>query len=255
MTLPDEDCEGGGLRKSFLGHLEDLRAALLWSSLSLVVGMLIAIPLTPWVVEVLKRPLLQTGMNPDTFLRALRVTSGLSVTMRTVFWGGCLLGMPGMVWAMGRFIVPGLTRREVRVSGRAVLVAGCLFVSGVLMGYFMTLPIALGMMFRINSWLGVASDFVELCDYIGFALKLLLAFGLVFELPVVVMVLGACGLVDAQILKRSRPYVVVGIMIVSMFLTPPDPLTLFLMSIPMWLLYEACILLIGAYERRQRAHA
>lgn len=253
MTSQADEAPRDTGEKSFLDHLEDLRATLLVCAGWLGLGILIAVPLTPWAVGVLKAPLARTGVNPDTFLRVLHVTSGLTVAMKTAFWGGLLLAIPGMVYAVARFVVPGLTARETRVARQAMGFAALLFMGGVAMGYFMTLPVALRMLFRINRWLGVEADFVELSDYIAFVLKLLIAFGLAFELPVVVTALGAAGLVSSAQLAAGRNYVIVGIMIVAMLLTPPDPLTLLMMAVPMWLLYELCIVIIRFNERRAQA--
>jgi sec-independent protein translocase protein TatC len=122
------------------------------------------------------------------------------------------------------------------------------------MGYVITLQVAIRVMLRINRWLGTTCEFVELSDYVSFILRLLIAFGLAFELPVIILALGHAGVIRSAQLRNKRRHVIVGLMIVSMLLTPPDPLTLVLMAVPMALLYEACIWLIWCRERRAKAH-
>lgn len=251
MTLPDEGRQSGAV-KPFLGHLRDLRSTILWCLAFLGLGMVVAFPLVPRIHTILTAPVGKVVDDPDSFLKVMQVTSGMSIAMRIIFWGGLLLSLPFIVVTIWKFIFPALKGNERKGVLGASAFAVVLFVAGVCMGYFWTLPVALRVMFRINRWLGVTCDFVELSDYIGFVLKLLIAFGVAFELPVVVLALGQMGIISGAQLRDKRPYVIVGIMIVAMFLTPPDPLTLLLMAMPMALLYECCIWIIWAKERRKR---
>lgn len=251
MSLPDDEAVYGD-SKPFLVHLEDLRCTLLWCVGLLALGLLAAIAPAPWILEQLKLPVAAAGVDPDTFLRVIRVTGGLAITMRIILWTGVLLSLPAMLVAVGWFVFPGLTRRERRTVTGAIGAAAVLFAGGVAMGYFITLPVALRWMLRLNEWIGVECEFVELGDYVSFVLKLLIAFGLVCELPIVLLTLGSLGIVSSDMLRSKRRHVVVVLMIVAMFLTPPDPFTLLLMAVPMTLLYEVTIWLIWALERRRR---
>jgi sec-independent protein translocase protein TatC len=114
------------------------------------------------------------------------------------------------------------------------------------------MPVALRMMFRINDWMRVSCEFVELGNYVSFVLRLLIAFGLAFELPVVVVVLGSIGIVSSDQLRARRRHVIVGLLIVAMLLTPPDPLTQIMMAGPLVLLYELCIWVVWFRERARR---
>lgn len=238
--------------KPFLEHLEDLRRTLLWSAGFLGLGIALAIPMAPYVLELLKVPVERNGLDPEQFLRVLRITGGFSIALRTVFWTGLLVGTPFILCAVGGFVFPGLTAREKRAvvgaSGFAIL----LFGAGVLMGYVVTLPVALRVLLAINRWLGVTCEFVELADYVAFVLKLLIAFGTAFELPVLILALGGLGVLHSRQLRAKRRHVIVGLLIVAMLLTPPDPLTQLLMAVPMALLYEACIWTLWFVERRRR---
>ena len=238
--------------KSFLGHLEDLRSTLLWCAGLLVTGMAVSFRFTPRILMLLKAPLRKAGEDPETFLRVLEITGGFSVAMRLVLGSGLLVSLPFMVLAVARFVFPGLTERERRSVSCAAGFAVVLFAAGVGMGYYITLPVALRVMLGINRWLRIDCPFVILSDYIGFTLKLLVAFGVAFEMPVVILALGRFGLVSAALLRSTRRHVIVGIMVAAMFLTPPDPVTLLLMAVPMTLLYELCILIIAAGERRRK---
>jgi sec-independent protein translocase protein TatC len=250
MTSPDDDL--GRCTKSFLEHLEDLRRSLIWCALSLVGGMTLMVPLAPRVLDVLKGRLAAAGVDPETFLASIRVTEGLTTAMRIVFWGGLIVALPLIALSVAYFVFPGLTRRERRVITRATAFAALLFALGVAMGCFVTLPVALRVMFRVNRWMGVSCTFVQLSDYVGFVMRLLLAFGLTFQLPVILLALGSIGLVTSTQLRDKRRHVIVALMILAMFLTPPDPLTLILMATPLAVLYEFCIWTVWAWERRER---
>ena len=248
MTSPDESTKD--LTKPFVEHLDDLRKTILWCAVSLLIGMCIAVPLAPWIKHALEIPVMKAGKNPAEYLKILKVAGGLHLALKLIFWSGLLFSAPFIVFAIGSFVFPGLTDRERKAIQRSSGFAVALFVAGVSMGYFVTLPVALQVMFKINAWLGETSEFVELGDYVAFVLKLLIAFGLMFQLPVILLALGSVGIISSQQLREKRRHVIVGLLVVAMLLTPPDPLTQLLMAGPMVILYEACIWMIWLKERR-----
>lgn len=247
-----EDAEGQKHAKSFLGHLEDLRVAILLSACALLAGMLIAVPLAPRIMGLIENTVTMSGVegiSPSTFLRFIKLGSGLTMVMKIGFWGGLIISLPVILIFVARFVFPGLTQRERRCVSYSMFFAGGLFVTGVLVGYFTSIPLVIRMMFGINAWLGCQCEFVEITDYVSLILELLLVFGLVFELPVVIVALGSLGIVSSRQLRDKRRHMIVILMVVAMFLTPPDPLSLVLMSIPMIALYEACIWIVWYRER------
>jgi len=252
MTTQNETPDDEGLIKPFLDHLEDLRRTLLWCLAVLILGVLIAIPIAPDILDILKRPVAETGRNPADFLKIIDVMGGMAVAIRVVLWSGLLFSLPLIVCLVGSFVFPGLLANEKRTTIGAAVLAVLLFLTGVALG-FSIIPAALKAMFRVSEWMNAAPDFVRLPDYVSFVLKLLIAFGLMFELPIVVLALGAMGLVSSPQLREYRRYVIVGLFISAMLLTPPDPFTQVLMAAPMTLLYEACIWILWLHEKRSRA--
>jgi sec-independent protein translocase protein TatC len=246
-----QDREKPDESKPFLEHLEDLRRAILWSLAFLAVGILIAIPLAPLVLYLVKVPLVRAGVDPAQFLRVLRVAGGFSTAMQVIFWTGLIISAPFIVFAVGNFVAPGLTVRERRTIGHAAGFAVVLFVAGVALGYFSTLPVAVRMMLGINKWMGISCEFVELGDYVSFVLGILLAFGLAFELPMIVVILGSLGIVSSKQLREKRRHVIVGIFIIAAILTPPDAMTQIMMAVPLVLLNELCIWLVWFRERKR----
>ena len=256
MSAPD-NTERFGLFKPFLEHLNDLRRALVWSASALVAGMAIAGWFAPQLLALLKRPLHGVVPEPDKFLRAFDVTGGMSVAMQTIFWGGLLLSAPVIVFSICWFVFPGLTRRERRAVLGGLVFAAVLFVTGVLLGYFLALPPALKIMLWFNEWMGIPIEFFTIASYVGFITKLLLSFGLTFELPVVLLILGQLGIVTSRQLRDKRRHAIVIILTLAMIITPTqDPFTQLLLSGPLVALYELCIWMIWAKERaRERERA
>ncbi|MBN1269509.1 MAG: twin-arginine translocase subunit TatC [Kiritimatiellae bacterium] len=251
MNPPDEAASRDAEVKPFLEHLEDLRRMLIRCIIALALAMLVCIPFTPGILDLLKAPLGAAVSDPDRFLRSLEVVGAFSITMRIAFWSGLLLSAPLLLLFIGAFVFPGLKQREKEVVLKASGFAIGLFVLGVLIGYFLTLPVALRLMFRWHEWLGVRAEWV-VTSYVAFATQLLIGFGLAFELPVVVLVLGRLGIVNSDQLRAKRRHVIVLALVIGMLLTPPDVPSQLIMAIPLVLLYEICIWIVWAGERRDR---
>jgi sec-independent protein translocase protein TatC len=132
----------------------------------------------------------------------------------------------------------------------STLIAGVvLFLSGVWLCFSFTLCLAVEALMAINTWMNVPVTILQVESYIGFVLKILLAFGLAFQFPLILLVLGWLGLISAQTLKSHRGIAIVLIFTVAMVLTPPDPLSQIIMAVPMCLLYELTIILVRLREK------
>jgi len=251
MMKPDEISMDNQVVKPFLEHLEDLRVTFIKCAVSLAVGILVCLPLTPWILSMLKRPLGIVTDNPDQFLRSLEVGGAFLITMRISFWSGLLLSAPFIVLFIGQFIFPGLTAKEKRLVRGVGGIAVILFILGVFMGYLLTLPAALRWMFRMHGWLGISAEWT-VTSYVAFALQLLIGFGIAFEVPAVLLGLVKLGLLSYAQLKTARPYAVVAALVLGMLLTPPDVFSQLLMAIPLMALYEICVWISWADEKRKR---
>ena len=235
--------------KPFLDHLEDLRWTLVRCALALAAGVLVAFPLSPALFALLRRPLSAVTDQPDQFLRSLDVGGAFSVSMRLAGWGGLLLSSPLLALFIGRFVFPGLFVHEKRVAVRTFGLAILLFALGVTLCYVYALPAALKMMFNVHAWMGVRAEWT-ITSYIAFAMPFLIGFGLVFELPVVLLALGRMGFIKAAQLKAMRRHAIVAALVIGMVMTPPDVFSQVLMAAPLIGLYEISIWLVAMAERR-----
>jgi sec-independent protein translocase protein TatC len=234
----------------FLDHLEELRWRILWSLVALVVGFVVGFLLVTQlnVLGLLiapVEPFLHTGK-----LKFLSPADPFFVTLKLALTVGLILAGPVIVYQLWAFVSPALKRSERRAIVPALYLGLVLFLLGVALAYFLALP------FTLNFMMSFQADSLEenimVGPYLGFVVRLLMAFGLVFELPVVILVLAVLGLVNSGMLREKRRYAIVLSTIVASIMTPGDMvvLTLFLM-VPLMLLYELSIGLTRLVERRR----
>ncbi|MEX0907851.1 MAG: twin-arginine translocase subunit TatC [Gemmatimonadota bacterium] len=239
----------------FFDHLEELRWRIVWSLAALVgatiLGFVIAVRFD--LLGVLKRP-----MDPyveQTQLLALSVTDPFFITFKLALTLGFIMAAPIIAYQVWSFLAPALTRRERRTILPALYLGAVLFCLGVAMAYAYALPMTLKFLagFETDSMsLAVTAGF-----YFSFVIKLLVAFGVMFELPVVIMILAALGLVTSRFLREKRRFAVAIMAVAAALITPGDAITatIFMMG-PLMLLYELSILLTRMVERgRARGEA
>lgn len=231
--------------RPFIEHLVDLRTCLMRCAASWFGATLLMACLSPYIRDWLVTPFKTVSEKYNVSLEGLELLTGINVIVKIALWGGMALAFPLLVFFISRFIFPGLKPSERRLIAFCLIASAVLFVGGVAMGYGMTLQVAFTVLMQINEWVGVKVTILRLDNYIDMVLKTILAFGLAFQLPLLLLILGWIGIVSAQTLREVRRYAIVVIFIISMVLTPPDPISQIVMAIPMCLLYEVCILLIA----------
>lgn len=236
---------------SFLEHLEEFRRMLLRCAFAILLGMAVAVPFLPQILQILFKPLRDIGVDPESFLASPQVMGGFQVAVSVAFWSGLLMAAPFIVFFIAGFVFPGLHKHEKRIIRRSSGVAVLLFFLGAGLGYFGTVSHALQALgFSIHSYMGTSAGFFHLTEYIAFVIRLILGFGLAFELPLVLLILGYAGLVDATSLRHYRRHVFVGLLVMAMLLTPPEPISQLIMAGCLYFLFEICILLIRVHEKR-----
>ncbi len=253
---PDEPDGDVSPAMTFFEHLADLRRALFHAALAFVIGLAVAFPLSPFIYHWLTRPLVEIGKDPKVFLRSFEVTGGLQIAMSTGLWSALVIALPFMLIALGGFVFPGLTKRERRAVLVSLVYAVGLFAAGVALAYAYMLPASLRIMLWFNDWMGVPVEFFRATDYIRFILLVLASFGVTFELPLGVMLLGHFGVITSAQLRDKRRHAIVFIMILAAVVTPTtDPFSLFILALPLTLLYEISIWTTWATERRKSRDA
>ncbi|HLV27356.1 MAG TPA: twin-arginine translocase subunit TatC [Gemmatimonadales bacterium] len=243
-----------GAEMPFLDHLEELRHRILKSLGALVVGVVIAFTLiTKYkVVEFLARPVLPFLMDGQLVYTgpadAFKIVMGLSFAL------GLIIALPVVLWQLWAFISPGLYRHEKRVVVPMIFFATLLFMGGVALSYLVILPLTLRFLLSFQS--DVLAPFITASGYFGMATSMSLAFGAVFELPIIILALTALGIVTPQMLHKFRRHAVIVCVVLAAFITPGgDPISLAAMSIPLYLLYEFSVVVSEVIYRLQRRKA
>jgi len=238
----------------FLDHLEELRWRILWSLLAITVGTItgLVIVFQLPVLELLVEPIREARGDPTLRLIYLSPADPFFVNMKLGIYIGLILSFPIVAYHLWAFLSPALEKREKRAVIPALYLGLVLFIAGAALAYFVALPVTLAFFQAIQSESIEGS--LEINQTIGFVVKLLLAFGAVFELPVVIMALSVMGLVTPAFLRAKRKHAIVLITVLASFLTPGDVITLtIMMMVPLLFLYELGILLsVGIYRGKMK---
>jgi len=224
----------------FLEHLEEFRKMIIRAGIAIVIGMAICAYFVPWMTQVLREPAQEYIDSGKIVLQHAEVTAGFKMWFTLALWGGVLISMPALMLIVGSFVLPGIKDTERRVFQRVSVFSGILFIVGVVLGYKVTLPLAMKIMLGFTNRLGGEAIW-NYQKFIGFTLQVLLGFGVAFQLPIVIILLGRLGILNSAQLRQKRRHVIVGLFILAMLLTPPDVMTQILMAVPLILLYEFCV--------------
>ena len=239
-----------GAEMPFLDHLEELRWRILWSLLALLGGMIVAFVVVTRVDVI---GFLQDPIQPYLQGRKLVYThpgESFGIVMKVAFGVGLLLALPVIIYQTWAFLSPALYRHEKKVIIPAIAGAVLLFAVGVMIAYIAILPITLRFLLTFET--KSLEPMITAAQYFGFAITMSLAFGAVFELPIVILGLTALGIVTPRMLRRFRRYAVILSMVAGALITPGgDLLSLALLTGPIYLLYEASILVAHVVYRRR----
>jgi sec-independent protein translocase protein TatC len=225
----------------FTAHLEELRRRLIVCFIAVGIGFVLSYGFKEKLFQVLTHPLIGV-MQPGDKLIFTGLPEAFFTYLKVSFLAGIILATPVLFFQFWMFVAPGLYEKEKRLLIPIVSLSTVFFVGGAFFGYFIVFP------YGFKFFLGFASDIIKplpsMREYLSFASTLLLAFGLVFELPLIITFLAKLGMVSVPFLKKNRKYAILLFFIAAAILTPPDVVTQILMALPLIVLYEISI--IGA---------
>ncbi|OGP91797.1 MAG: twin arginine-targeting protein translocase TatC [Deltaproteobacteria bacterium RBG_16_48_10] len=229
-------------------HLQELRKRLILSFIAIGVGFGLCYAFADSIFNILAAPLSDILKTKGGSLIFISVAEAFFTYMKVAFIASVILTSPFILYQIWAFVAPGLYQKEKKYVIPFVAGGSLFFALGVLFGYFVAIPVG----FRFL--LGYATDFIKpmpsMKEYLSFTIKFLLAFGLVFEFPVVLVLLAKIGIIDAKMLARQRKYAILLIFVFAAVMTPPDIISQVLMALPLMGLYELSILLSKIFGKK-----
>ena len=231
---------------SMLGHLEEFRNRLVKALLAVGVGSLVAFFFNEELLSLLAEP--YEIAVPGGTLNYFAVTEAFSVVMRVSLFGGVILASPVVLYQIWRFAAPALTPREKKWAYPITAVFVFLFIFGVLLGYT---ALERGLSFLLEFGGDSLTPLIGADRYLKFATRFILAFGIAFEFPIFLFVAAAMGVITSKKLRENRRWALLIILVAAALITPSgDPMTLMLMSVPLYILYELTIIAIRLFLRK-----
>jgi len=227
---------------SFTSHLEELRKRLIICIGAVIAGFLLSYAFSDQVFALLVRPL-KAQLPHDSALIYTGLTEAFLVYLKLSFFAGIFLASPVILWEFWCFLAPGLYDHEKKYAFPFVISSTILFVAGIIFCYFIVFPTA------FKFFMGYGSDSLKplpsIKEYLSFSCKMLLGFGIIFELPIFAVFLSKIGIINEKMLRNQRKFAIVGIFIVAAILTPsPDAASQLLMALPLLVLYETSIIAV-----------
>jgi sec-independent protein translocase protein TatC len=229
----------------FMEHLGELRTRIVRSLVALLVGLVIAFPFSERLTDFLARPVTKLGYK----LVFTAPAEAFWVQMKVALIAGLFIAAPGILWQVWAFIAPGLHAHERKYAAPFIIIGSLMFLLGGAFSLFVVTPYAIA--FLLSYARESLQPMITLENHIDFLLKFTLAFGAVFELPLIITLLSRLGIVTPKMLSRNRKYAILGAFIAGAVLTPtPDAFNQTLMAGPLILLYEVGIVCARVFGRR-----
>jgi sec-independent protein translocase protein TatC len=246
---PDPDTDRALGKMSFMEHLGELRTRIMWSVASAGVGIVIALFITDPAMRFISRPLL----SMKTELVFTSPTEAFWTWMKVAMVLGIFISMPGILFQVWKFVAPGLHEHEKKYAAPFIIIGSLLFLIGGAFAMLIIIPYASNFLVTFGQEKGW-KPMLTVSSYTDFVIKFALAFGVVFELPVVITILSLIGVVTPQFLSRNRKYAILVNFIIAAILTPtPDMINQTLMAGPLCILYEVGIICARLATRKRKA--
>lgn len=231
---------------TLIDHLVELRNRLLKAILSVVVVFLALAYFAQDIYQLVSQPLMNV-MPEGSQMIATDVASPFFAPFKLTMVVAFFIVIPYVLYQIWAFVAPGLYKNEKKLVAPLMFSSSLLFYCGIAFSYFVIFPLA------FPFFIGVAPEGVvistDISSYLNFVLKLFFAFGVSFQIPIAIILLCWTGFTTPASLREKRPYVIVGVFVVGMLMTPPDPISQTLLAVPMWLLFELGVMIGGLYAK------
>lgn len=226
--------------QTLISHLVELRTRLIRSLVCMAIAALMLLPFAGQLYTLVATPLIER-LPAGAQMIATEVAAPFLAPFKLALFLALFVSMPYLIYQAWAFVAPGLYRHERRVAMPLLAAAIVLFYAGAGFAYFVVLPLL------FNFFIGIApagiTVMTDISRYLDFVLKMLFAFGIAFEVPVITLACLWAGVTSVAALRRKRPYIIIGAFLIGALLTPPDMISQLLLALPMWLLFEAGLLL------------
>lgn len=246
MTQQDIDASEAPL----IEHLIELRTRLIWCVVGFIAAFIVSFFFSSDILHFLVLPF-KWGTGQDVSLISIKLLGVFLVKLKIAFFGGLFIGFPLIATQIYRFVAPGLYKHEKAAFLPYLIATPIFFILGASLVYFFLLPVAIHFFTALAGTSGVAL-MPDIEAYLDFVMMLILAFGLCFQLPVILTLLGQIGILSYDQLKSGRKFAIVGVFIVAAVLTPPDPISQVAMAVPLMALYELSVQAVRVIDARRK---
>jgi sec-independent protein translocase protein TatC len=234
--------------QTLIEHLTDLRVRIVNCVLILVIATGVCYGFSDHIFNFVRAPI--APYLPDGGLIYTGPLDKFIAHLKLSFVCGILVSCPLWLWQVWLFIAPGLYAKEKRYAAGFIFSGSGLFILGAAFSYYIALPMAFEFLMHFGG--NVDKPMISIDAYMGFFSQMCLMFGVAFELPLVIVVLGMLGIVNQAFLKKNRRYAVMTIAVIAAVITPPDLLSMIMMLAPMLVLFESSVIIVGMFEKKRR---
>lgn len=259
--MDDEKDEIDESAAPLIEHLTELRSRLIRSVVAFAICMILAFTVATDIFNFLANPIVEmlkeNGQAPDLIFTGLQ--QGFMVNIRISLFGGFIVSFPYISFQLWKFVAPGLYKDEKSAFLPFLLASPILFLLGSAFAFYIVMPLAFDFFLGFQQENEEISDLVGITylgtinEYLGLTMKFIIAFGLCFQLPVLLTLMGKAGLVSSEVLARSRKYAVVGILVLAAVVTPPDVITQIILFTVVYALYEVSVILVKWVEKKRES--
>jgi len=228
-------------KMGFLEHLEELRGRIIKSLVSIILFSIGAYFFSERLIDFISKPI------PELYF--MSPTEAFAIRIKLSLIAGMIASVPVIFYHLWQFVVPGLFEREIKLVVPVVLASTIFFLIGATFCFLLVLPLSIK--FLLGFGTEKLKPMIKIGDYVSFVSYLILAFGAVFELPVIAFFLGKLGIITPRTLTRGRRYAIVGMLILSALITPPDMFSQLMLAGPLYFLYEVSIVVVRIVQKKK----